>query len=50
VDVDTVIDVLLSTDISPAALAAAEAAALGLSFKPPPRKIPPGQGEPTTRD
>ncbi len=45
VDVDAVINALLATDLSPASLAAAEAAALGLIFKPPPKKSP-GQGAP----
>lgn len=45
VDVDMVIEVLTTTDLSPAALAAAEAAALGLIFKPPPKRGTPGQGK-----
>ncbi len=38
IDVDTVIGVLMAEDLSPAALAALKADALGLSFKPPPAK------------
>ena len=37
-DVDTVIGVLMAEDLSPAALAALKADALGLSFRPPPQK------------
>ena len=42
VDVDAVVDALMAADLSPAGLAAAEAASLGLSFKPPPHRLPVG--------
>jgi hypothetical protein len=47
VDVDAVIEVLMSADLSSGAMAASEAAALGLSFSPPPRQpasLPPPPG------
>ena len=47
IDVDTVIGVLMAEDLSPAALAALKADALGLSFKPPPLKKQPKGGKHT---
>jgi len=46
-DVDTVIGVLMAEDLSPAALAALKADALGLSFRPPPQKKQPKAGKHT---
>lgn len=45
IDVETVIGVLMAEDLSPAALAALKADALGLSFKPPPLKKQPKGGK-----
>ena len=47
IDVDVVIGVLMAEDLSPAALAALKADALGLSFKPPPLKKQPKGGKHT---